>query len=652
MRNHIKALPAAVLSALAALSSYACQFGGSQAGPPGADAGNHAPSGDDGGSPDGTAGDGGTVQVQILAFNDFHGNLLPPSPTNGAVLAKKGDPRVANASPVDNGDGTVTVQAGGAAFFATHLATLRQQNPNTLVVSSGDLTGAAPLLSNVYTDEPTVDVMNAIGLDLEGVGNHDFDHGAPGVLRFQNGGCNYATDVDAGFGELGSCVISPMFPGAKFTYLAANVDVVDAAAASIPDGGPASGTLFPPYVVKTVGGAKIALIGMTLHGTPSIVSGGLPGLSFEDEVATANALVPMLKAQNVDAIGVLLHQGGFQTGTYDECVAPTGSEIQRIANALDPAVTFIHSAHTHIAYNCTMAGRPVTQAASFGRVITQYTLSIDTARHKVVSAMANNVPVTRDVTPDPKILGMVQGYLQDIAPLADTVVGYIGANVSKIPGANGEAPLGDVITDGMLAAANQYVAQNPTMFPDGDMKADVAFTNIGGIRDGLFYDTTGFISLPDGGTLPQGEVTYQQTQAIEPFGDVVDIVECTGAQLIAVVQQNTFVGSTQLLQQSGLTYSWSSTAALDGGTGAADPSSFAIVGSGGTSTPLDPNANYYVAGLTFFTNGGDGYTAFKACKQIATVGLDLQIFDAYLTSQTSTQSPLAPPPANRITRTN
>ncbi len=591
----------------------------------------------------------GTVQVQILAFNDFHGNLLPPSPTNGAVLALKGDPLVAGSHPVDNGDGTETVQAGGAAYFAAHLKQLRSLNPHTLVVSSGDLTGAAPLLSNAYTDEPTIDVFNTMVLDVEGVGNHDFDNGAPGVLRLQQGGCNPATDVDAGFGELGSCAVSPTFKGANFEYLAANVDVVDAGSAKIPDGGPTGGTLFPPYSVREIGGAKIAFIGMTLNATPTIVSGGLPGLAFADEVTTANALVAKLKG-TVDAIVVLVHQGGFQTGTYNDCVGLTGTEIERIATGLDPAVSIIHSAHTHEGYNCLIDGRPVAQAASYGRLITQYQLSVDTVSHKVLSVSAANVPVTRDIAPDPVIQKMVDGYVKDLAPLAGQVEGYVSGDITKTPGLNGEAPLGDVITDAMKWAANETAAATPGLLTEGDKQVDVAFTNIGGIRDGMFFDTSGFIAGADGGALPDGEVTYQATQSIEPFGDIVDIVQCTGAQLVAVVQQNVYDPlSLQLLQQSGLTYTWSASAAQDGGTGAADPTSFAIVHADGTNTPLDPAASYYIAGLTFFTTGGDGYTAFGACTQIATIGTDLDIFNSYLGQTTSATSPLPVPPATRIT---
>ena len=593
-------------------------------------------------------GSGTTVNVQILAFNDFHGNLLPPSPSNGAVLALADDVAVLGASPVNNGDGTVWVQAGGVAYFAAHLAALRQKNPNTLVVSAGDLTGAAPLLSNAYGDEPTVDIMNTIGIDLEGVGNHDFDHGAPGVLRFQNGGCNPTTDVDAGRVNEGSCVATPTFPGATFKYLAANVDVSNATQADIPDGGPTTGTLFPPYEIKTIGGANIAFIGMTLNGTPALVSSHLPGLTFQDEVATANELVPVLQAKNVDAIVVLLHQGGFQTGTYNNCVNLSGSEIIRIAQGLDPAITIIHSAHTHVAYNCTINGRPVMQAASFGRIITQYKLTIDTGAHVVTSVTANNIPVTRDVTPDRQVETQVTQYYTDIAPLAGVVEGYISGDFSKSTGANGECQTGDVITDGMLFGANQYAAaHNITSVSGGAQPVDLAFTNIGGIRDGLFYKSFGPWS--------DGQVTYQETQAIMPFGDIVQIVKCSSAAIMDVVQQNTFVGDQQLLQQSGLTYTWrpslAATTAVDGGPAvgshAADESTFYV--NGVRLVRNDTTQQFNVATIDFLASGGDSYTAFSECSPVATVGVDLSVFNGYFNAKSTPTSPLAPTAANRIT---
>jgi 5'-nucleotidase len=337
----------------------------------------------------------GSVSVQILAINDFHGNLDPPGGSSALVTTPLGDP-LADAGP-DSGvktnpdAGTATVLAGGVAYLATHLKALRATNPNTAIVSAGDLTGASPLLSNLFRDEPTVLAMNTIGLDFEGVGNHDFDRGYAELLRLQNGGCSLG-DCDAGLG---------MFPGAKFKYLAANVDDTKT-----------NMSIFPPYAIKAFGAAKIAFIGMTLKDTPMVtVESAVAGLSFQDEIATVNALLPDLKAKQVDAIVVLLHQGGFQdaTGTYDSCDGFTG-DLSPILQGLDPAVDVLVSAHTHQAYDCTVKGRLVTSAASFGRVITKIDLTIDPGAHAVIDKHAHNIPVTRDVTPDSDVASLVATY--------------------------------------------------------------------------------------------------------------------------------------------------------------------------------------------------------------------------------------------------
>jgi 5'-nucleotidase len=550
------------------------------------------------------------------------------------LFAKPGDPAVGDAgvqvSTGDAGDYSLEFFAGGAAYFATYVNTLRAQNANTLVVSAGDMTGASPLISALYDDEPTIQVMNAIGVDLNGVGNHEFDRGPGFVERLQSGGCDYSLRTDGGFG---SCEADPTFPGANFEYLAANVDV-----GAVPDGGDAGPlkTLFPPYAIKQIGGAKIAFIGMTLQGTARIVSPqGTAGLSFLDEVATANALVPVLKQQGVDAIVVLLHQGGFQSGTYDDCVdlnGPGGGvSITALVDAFDPAVDVVHSAHTHVPYNCVRPdGRILTQAASYGRVISRINLTIDTAAHKVTSKTAHNVAVTRDVTPDPAVSAMVAQYAADVAPVAEVQVGSISADIPKSTGPNGESPLGDVIADGMLAYATSQ-----------GYAADVAFINIGGIRDSLFYKH--YYSEPD------GDVTYEKAQAVQPFGDKVVVMQCRGSDIIAATQQNLFVeggGLTQVLQVSnGFSYSWATTMAADGGASAADPTSFKVNGAA-----LVPTQTYNVVTVDFVQTGGDGYSAFKNCALKATLGTDLIAFTAYLGSHAA--PPLGPPAANRITKTN
>ena len=316
------------------------------------------------------------VQVQLLAINDFHGNLEPPTGSSGRIAV----------SP------TATVDAGGVAFLATHIKQLREQNSNTITVGAGDLIGASPLVSGLFHDEPTIEAMDLLGLDVSGVGNHEFDEGVTELLRMQNGGCH---PVDG-------CQDGTPFAGAMFQYLAANVFYTGT-----------DKTILPPYEIEKVDNAKIAFIGLTLEGTPLIVTpAGVAGLEFRPEVQTVNALVQKLRDEKgVRAFVVLIHQGGQQNAPFplgyqdvNRCDNPTG-DIFPIVQQLDPQVDLVISAHTHQPYVCNVGGRLVTSASSFGRLITDIDLRIDHRTKDVVEASARNVIVTRDVTPDADQVG-------------------------------------------------------------------------------------------------------------------------------------------------------------------------------------------------------------------------------------------------------
>src|SRR5450759_3074899 len=233
---------------------------------------------------------GPTMKIQILSFNDFHGNLEPPSGSSGRVVI---DHRI---DPVTLKAVDVTTDAGGVEYLATHLRNARIGNPNTVTVAAGDIIGASPLLSAAFHDEPTIEAMNKLGLEATSVGNHEFDEGYQELLRMQRGGC--LPDGD-GLNNQNSCAAGT-FTGANFHILAANVKYAGT-----------NNTILPSYWVKNFNGAKIGFIGMTLKETPSIVTqAGVAGLEFTDEVTTANALVPVLRRQGVKAIVVLVHQGG------------------------------------------------------------------------------------------------------------------------------------------------------------------------------------------------------------------------------------------------------------------------------------------------------------------------------------------------------
>lgn len=530
----------------------------------------------------------GTVDVQLLSLNDFHGNLeaIPSTSSSGRVG---------------------TVPAGGAEYLATHIAALRALNPNTVVVSAGDMIGASPLTSALFHDEPTIEAFNMMGLDFNAVGNHEFDEGMAELWRMQDGGCH---PVDG-------CLDGDDFAGASFTYLAANVVRQDNGK-----------TVFPAYKMRSFAGAKIAFIGMTLEDTPTIVTpSGVAGLNFLDEAATVNALVPELKSKGIETIVVLIHEGGFQvpsSSSYNGCTGISGP-IVNIVNNLDDEVDVVISGHTHQPYNCVLDGKIVTSAFSFGRLVTKIDLTIDRGTGEVVSMAADNKIVTRNVTPDAGITALIAKYTALSAPLANRIVGAITADIVRVNSAAGETALGDVIADAQLDATND----------PGFGDAVVAFMNPGGIRADLTYAEI------SGGELP-GQVTYKEMFNVQPFGNSLVTMTLTGTQIDTLLEQQ-FVGcgqaSNRVLQVSnGFTYTWK---ASGGACAMVDPSTIMING-----VMVVPGNSYRVTVNSFLATGGDNFSVLTQGTNLLGGAVDTDALEAYLTAF----APVAPGPQNRITR--
>lgn len=549
-------------------------------------------------NPDAGNSTGNQVAVQLLAINDFHGNLEAPAGGSGALYAHADDPYIQNIDAgaadaglePDSGNPEVSIRAGGAAYLATHIKQLRDQNPNTVVVSAGDLSGASPLLSSLFHDEPSVLAMNSLGLELNAVGNHELDHGPDALLRLQNGGCDPTSGCTMGV---------PTFPGASYHYLAANIN------------NEMKQTLFRPYEIKTFDGEKIAFIGMTLEDTPGVVTAdAIKGLTFGNEANTVSALLPEIKAQGVSGIVVLVHQGSFQDygSTYDECGVSSGPIVD-MAKALDPAVDIVVSAHTHQPYVCEFDGKLVTSASSFGRVVTKIDFTIDKTLHKIITKKAANLPVTQDVTPDYDVASIVSTYNTLSAPLANRVVGHITADLpaSSVDFTIGESYLGDVIADAQLEATKSAGAV-------------AAFMNPGGIRADLL----------------NGQVTYAQAFAVQPFANLLVTEDVTGQNLKdALEAQYAADGTSKILQISnGVSYTFDPAAAI--GSRISDVTI--------NGAPLDLKATYRVTINNFVAGGGDGFAPFALGTNRVTGAIDLDALTAYLTAH----DPLPMPAGGRI----
>ncbi len=542
--------------------------------------------------PEAAAGPGGNgrgaghlVDLQILALNDFHGNLLSP----GNLTVPGGTP----------------TPAGGVDVLATMIRNERATNPNSVFVSAGDLIGASPLISALFHDEPTIEAMNLLDLDFNAVGNHEFDDGAAELQRMQDGGCHPVDGCQDGDG----------FDGADFQFLAANVT------------NEASGdTIFPPYgIVRFEHGVRVAFIGMTLEGTPGIVTpSGVEGLAFHDEADTVNALVDRLSPQ-ADLIVVLVHEGGSPSAPdFNSCPGVSGPIVDIVNRTSDEVDLFI-TGHTHAAYNCVIDGRPVTSSLSFGRLFTDIDITYDHARKQIVSVSIENIPVLRvpSVPPAVDVVALVAEYDTLSAPLRNRVIGSISADLVRAQNAAGESPLGDVIADSQLAATSAPAFGG----------AVAAFMNPGGIRTDLL---AGQIS---GGEQP-GQVTYGEAFSVQPFGNSLVTMTLTGAQIdLALEQQfnNPAAPARRMLQVShGFAYTWSLSAPVG-----SKVSNITING-----VPVDPNGTYRITVNSFLADGGDNFFALRSGTERLGGAQDIDAQAAYLAAN----APVAPPTLDRITQ--
>ncbi|MCW1383107.1 bifunctional metallophosphatase/5'-nucleotidase [Novosphingobium sp. KCTC 2891] len=541
------------------------------------------------------AGGGGRsaapVEVGIVAFNDFHGSLEPP---RQSVVAPDGK------------GGQVQVPAGGAAWFASAVDSVRGKYANHLTVSAGDMISASQLASSLYLDEPAIGVMNRVGVDFNAVGNHEFDRGRDELLRMQNGGC-------AKFTAKEPCQLEK-FTGATFRYLAASTHE------------PSGATLFPATGLRSFGTGKrrvtVGVVGLTLKGTTDLVSpAGIRGLTFADEADTINAAVPQLKAQGADAIVVLIHQGGKTQGAPD----PNGcndlvGEIRPILSRLDPRVDVVVSGHTHWDYVCDWSAvdpaRPflLTSAGVYGKELTDIRLEIDPAAHRVVSKQARNVivqsapytsskgplantPLFPQFAPRADIAAYVQRYVDASKAFTARAVGKLSGPASKGEGpeSNTGGPLGNLIADSQLEATRGAGAQ-------------IAFMNPFGIRAAI-------VPAAD------GTVTFGDIYQVQPFGNQVVTETMTGAEIKAALEQGFDAnGPEQVLAPSrGFAFAFDRT----------KPVGSRITAMTLDGLPVDPARRYRVTVNGFLALGGDGFSVFAGKPEAVTGATDIDALESW-----------------------
>lgn len=522
------------------------------------------------------------VPLRLIAFGDLHGSLLPPHGARSEVVRSDGE----------------SVPAGGAAYLAAYVRQLRGQAENSVLYSVGDAWGSSPLESAMFHDEPTVELLNALDLNALALGNHEFDHGVAELRRLRDGGCHAE-----------GCRYADPFEGAKFPVVGANLSTTEGSPAAL------------PFSVDYIDGVPVGVVGVLPRNTPDVIRAeAVEGLRFGDEIEAADRTADILDSLGVRSI-VLLYKGDLPVPTGHDVCDPESGPAAAIATRVSPKFDVIVTSDGDAPFNCSFTdplGRPrtVVQGASHGRIISVTDLVIDRESRDVIrdrTASFNQI-VTHDIAPDPRTKDFVDRAVDESAAVAGQPVGTITADLTREKSAGGESSLGDVIADAQLAVAEPLGAQIALTNPDG-IRADLAHAD-------------------------DGVVTFGESYAVQPFGNRLQRLELSGAQLVAILEQqfqtDVFGGSFERILAPSHTLHYAIDRAAPPGRRIQDVT---VAGQ-----PLDPAAMYVVIANDFLADGGDGFTAFTEARRTAGAGADLEALNHYL----STRGPVSPPPADRI----
>lgn len=528
-----------------------------------------------------------TVPIQILGINDFHGALETAS-------------KDASGSPI-----------GGADYLATNLdnatSSFLQANPdatadNAIRVQAGDMVGASPAVSGLLQDEPTMKVLQKMNFEVGTLGNHEFDEGLPEYKRILDG---VSTNK---FGP-----IVEAYPRIKSDMKIVAANVVNKGTNTVAEG-------FSPYYVKEIDGVKVGFIGIVTTEIPNLVlANHIKDYDFLDEAETIVKYSAELRDQGVNAIVVLSHvpalsTGNPNTGTKQD-VAGEAANMMTKANELDPnnSVDLVLAGHNHQYTNGLVGKTRIVQSYNNGKAFSDVTGELDKTTGDFVSPPDAKITYnTRSVTPNADITAVtedaksrIEGVINETIGLANKEVISRETNPENKAIDDKESELGNMITDAQRYMANKAGAD-----------VDFAMTNNGGIRADL---TT---RLANG----QNEITWGAAQAVQPFGNILQVVEMSGADITEALSQQYLSSQTYFLQISGLKYTFTDTDDLDHAYKIASVTTE-------DGTPLKADQKYKVVINDFLFGGGDGFSAFKKANLVTAIDPDTETFINYIKDQ-------------------
>ncbi|MCD2441516.1 bifunctional metallophosphatase/5'-nucleotidase [Agromyces sp. SYSU K20354] len=483
-----------------------------------------------------------SVDINLVTVNDFHGRIEQA--------------------------GT----AGGIARLGSAVDSFRAANPNTVFAAAGDLIGASTFTSFIQQDVPTIETLNAAGLDVSSVGNHEFDKG---------------------FADLTDRVM----PLADWEYLGANIYHKDTTDPALPE-----------YWLQKFQGVTIGFVGAVTDELPSLVSPtGIEDISVGSPVEAANRVADQLsdgKKGNgeADIVIMLVHEGAATTDIAS-ATDPTTRFGDIVLNANDN-IDAIVSGHTHLPYNHVIEGRPVISSGQYGERFSNMEISYDRATGSITKMEntlytmatafdANGNPTAWLFEPDPEIVPIVTEATEVANELGNVVIGTTTAafNRAQRPGTvngqpalvenrGGESTLGNFVADVQLWALEV----------DGTRDVDITFMNPGGLR----------------ADINAGETTYREAANVQSFANTLVTLDLTGAQIKQILEEQWQpVGASRpflrLGVNEGFTYTYDPNA----------PEDARITEMFLDGAPVDLAATYTVGANSFLAGGGDNFVTFR-----------------------------------------
>ncbi|KEK23703.1 bifunctional metallophosphatase/5'-nucleotidase [Bacillus gaemokensis] len=446
---------------------------------------------------------------------------------------------------------------GRADYIAAYIQSYRDKKPNTLLVHTGDMIGGSPPISALFHDEPTMEFLNTLQFDVGTIGNHEFDRGPIALQQLISGESVPQTNS---------------FSGSSFPYTCANV--VDSET---------NQPLFPPYTIKWIDGIPIAFIGVITKDTPFLTMyTNMSSIRFLDEATSINHYVHQLQKKGIHAFVILAHLGGNTTGSN------TNGALADLATQINSDVDIIFGGHTHSYINGKVNGKLLVQAYSYGKAFSNVTITLNRQTKDITKKDATIVPVYQNkLSPDLYIRNWIDSYAAKIRPRVTERLGVTNHELTRDQNEHGESKLGTV-----LAMAQRQA-----------MQTDIAFVNPGSIRHDL----------------KKGDITWEDTFLIQPFGNPLIKMDLSGAEIRNALQEQ-WKEETRMLQILGIHYTWKNhtiqTISLDDGT------------------PLHDDQIYSVVVNSFLANGGDKFMTFKLGKNRTEGPTDQESFANFIRSVT------------------